>query len=78
VLLESGSLVYPVPYCIEHKFGNRGRTIGFRLVQSAGEENASGWVARVHGQEREPKVPVDAWNRAASLLGLTAEGEDRA
>jgi hypothetical protein len=26
--------------------------------------------------EWEPKVPVDAWNRAASLLGLTAEAED--
>jgi hypothetical protein len=26
--------------------------------------------------EWEPKVPVDAWNRAASLLGLTADAED--
>jgi hypothetical protein len=26
--------------------------------------------------EWEPKVPLDAWNRAASLLGLTAEAED--
>src|SRR5215218_9661419 len=32
----SGSLVYPVPYCIEHKFDNRAPTTVPCLVQSAG------------------------------------------
>src|SRR4029450_10469432 len=70
----SGSLVYPVPYCIEHKFDIRARTTAPCFVQSAGEA----WLRRGpggRGAGREAQVPVGAWHRADSLLGLTTKAK---